>query len=91
MQSRGLFVQVRQASTFTESLGGHTGSEAGTAPGDVEDDYSVITPSEAGSAAAAAPGIEDICCGCYDCMGVAPLSMLGTGAQNSTIMFMPVW
>ena len=56
-------VQVRQASTFTESLGGHTGSEPGTAPSDPEDDYSVITHSEATSAAIAAPGSHDsICC-----------------------------
>ena len=52
-------MQVRQASTFTESLGGHTGSEGGTAPGDLEDDYSLITPSEASSAAIAAPGSRD--------------------------------
>ena len=53
-----LMLQVRQASTFTESLGGHTGSEAGTAPGDLEDDHSVVAASEASSAPPAAPGLS---------------------------------
>ena len=53
-----LMLQVRQASTFTESLGGHTNSEAGTAPGDLEDDHSVVAASEASSAPPAAPGLS---------------------------------
>ena len=50
-----LMLQVRHASTFTESLGGHTGSEAGTAPGDLEDDHSVAAASEASEASSAPP------------------------------------
>lgn len=53
-----LMLQARQAGTFTESLSGHTNSEAGTAPGDLEDNHSVVAASEASSAPPAAPGLS---------------------------------
>ena len=49
-------VQVRQASAFTESLGERTGSEAGTAQGDPDEDVSVTAASEECSTARAASG-----------------------------------
>ena len=58
----GYKMQAVQASTLSESLGDHVGCEAGTAPGDLEDDYSVIAPSEASSAAMAAAGVTKLLC-----------------------------
>ena len=49
-------LQVRHGSAFTESLGGHTGSEAGTAQGDPEEDISAIALTERSSASRAASG-----------------------------------
>ena len=51
-----LQVQVRQASTFTESLGENTDSETGIAKGSPEVDISVIDASDRSSASRAASG-----------------------------------
>ena len=55
-----LQVQVRQGSTFTESLGEGTDSETGIAKGSPEEDISVIATSDRSSASRAASGESQI-------------------------------
>ena len=54
--SEDVQVQVRQGSTFTESLGENTDSETGMAKGSPEEDISVIAASDRSSASRAASG-----------------------------------
>ncbi len=49
-------MQVGDSPPVQASLGTRTGSDVGTAGGDLEDDFSVVDASEAANAASSAPG-----------------------------------